>query len=155
MYFWIHHTGTIKESYWLLDLGVISLVPAGTRHRALTVPATDAAVPGRPSPLPPRFWNTPGRPREKLVIPSVLAPAQKRWNHRPRRVWRRAVAWVRPPVERRPPSAPRRGAAMVRRYHPSQSVVTTSGRSHRHHLHPRDLGRSPGIPPFSYSSVQE
>ena len=38
-------------------------------------------------------------------------------------------------------------------YHPSQSVVTAPGRRHRHHLHPRDLGRSPGISPFSYSSV--
>ena len=76
----------------LLDPGVVSLVPVDTRHRALTVPATDAAVPGRPSLSPPRCWSAPGRSREELLTPSVLASAQRRWNHRPRRVWRRAVA---------------------------------------------------------------
>ena len=39
--------------------------------------------PGKPSPLPPRCWNPPSRPREKLVAPSVSTLAQKRWNHRP------------------------------------------------------------------------
>ena len=53
----------------------------GTRHRALMVPATNVAVPVRPSPS--RSWSAPGRPREKLIVPSVSAPAQKRWNHRP------------------------------------------------------------------------
>ena len=56
----------MEESIELLDLGVVPLVPAGTRHRALTVPATDAAVPGKPSPSPPRYWSAPGRPKEKL-----------------------------------------------------------------------------------------
>ena len=56
----------MEGSLELLDLGVIPLVPAGTRHCALMVPATDAAVPGRPSPSPPRCWSAPGRPREKL-----------------------------------------------------------------------------------------
>ena len=143
MYLLIHHTGTVKRvtCLWnrcisryitleqLLDSGVVSLVPVDTRHRALTVPATDAAVPGRPSLSPPRCWSAPGRSREKLLTPSVLASVQRRWNHRPRRVWRRAVAWVRPPVECRRPSAPRRGAAVVRR------VPPLSERRHR----PRSL----------------
>ena len=89
------------------------------------VPATDAAVLGRPSRC---RWSAPGRPREKLhVIPSGSAPAaQKRWNQRPRRVWRWAVVWVRLPVERRRlPLAPRRGVAVVRR------VPLFSERRHR------------------------
>ena len=66
-----------------VELGVVHLVLVCTRHRALTVPDDAAAPPGKPSSLLPRCWNTPSRPREKLVAPSVSAQAQKRWNHRP------------------------------------------------------------------------
>ena len=181
MYLQIHHTGTVKRviCLWnscisryitlerLLDPGVVSLVPADTGHRALTVPATDAAIPGRPSPLSLHRWSAPGWSREKLVILSVLASAQRCWNHRPRRVWRRAVAWVRPPVECRRPSAPRHGAAVVRRVpplserrHRPRSSSPTSSASPGPRPRPRNSSRHPAVRltlldtyPYIYKSV--
>ena len=149
MYLLIHHTGTVKSHMSLEQMylqihhtGTVTgsgcHLPCAGGHKTSRPdgpsPGTDAAVPGRPSLSPPRSWSAPGRSREKLLTPSVLASAQRRWNHRPRRVWRRAVAWVWPPVECRRPSA-----AVVRR------VPPLSERRHRHHLHPQGLGRSPGI----------
>ena len=123
-----------------------------TRHRALTVPATDAAVLGRPSLSPPRCCSAPGRSREKLLTPSVLASAQRRWNDRLRRVWRKAVAWVRPPVECRRPSAPRRGSAVVRRvpplserHHRPRSSSPTPSASPRPRPQPRNSLRHPAV----------
>ena len=100
-----------------LELGVVHLVPAGTRNHALTVPA-DAAAPPE------------SRRRCRLDVGTRLADRERSWSFlrsRPGRrrvgttapgVWRRSVAWVRPPVERRLPSAHRRGAAVVRRVPP-------------------------------------
>ena len=119
-----------------VELGVVHLVPACTRHRALTVPA-DAAAPPE------------SRRRCCLDVGTRLADRERSWSlprSRPWRrsvgttapgVWRWTVAWVRPPVERRPPSAPRRRAAMVRR------VPPLSERRHR----PRSSSPTPFATP--------
>ena len=119
-----------------VELGVVHLVLVCTRHRALTVPA-DAAAPPE------------SRRRCRLDVGTRLADRERSWSlprSRPRRrsvgttapgVWRWTVAWVRPPVERRPPSAHRRGAAMVRRVPPL---------SERHHR-PRSSSPTPSATP--------
>ena len=107
---------------------------------------------GKPSPLPPPCWNTPGRSREKLVVPSVSAPAQKRWNHHP---WSLAMdsglGSASGGASTSIGSSSRRsngaeGTTPLRASSPPPVVVTAPGRRHRHHLNPRGLGRSPGIP---------
>ena len=131
MYLQIHHTGTVTGSGCRLPCagGHETSRPDGPSHRRRS-PRKAVAVAAS-------LLSAPGRSREKLLTPSVLASAQRRWNHRPRRVWRRAGAWVRPPVECRHPSAPRRGAAVVRRVPPL---------SERRH-HPRSSSPTPSASP--------
>ena len=99
----------------------------------------------QPTPQPPLE----SRRRCCLDVGTRLADRERSWSlprSRPRRrsvgttapgVWRWTVAWVRPPVERRPPSAHRRGAAMVRRVPPL---------SERHHR-PRSSSPTPSATP--------
>ena len=93
---------SVSRNYWnnecvsgTTGTVVIHPVPVDTRHLASTNPAKDAAVPtdDRRRRLD-VGWRQPG---VKLVTLSVSAPAERRWSHHSRRVWRRAVAWFQPP----------------------------------------------------------
>ena len=160
-YLQIHHIGTVERvvCLWnrcisryitlerLLDPGVVSLVPADTGHRALTVPATDAAIPV-------------GRRRCRFIVGVHQVDRERNWSFS--RFWhRRRGAETTAPEESSEgqwPGFGLRWSVDVHRllaaaqqwcggYHPSQSVVTAPGRRHRHHRHSRGLGRGPGIPP--------
>ena len=74
----------------LLDLGVVSLVPPGTRHRALTVPAHAAA----PPPPPP----SESRRRCRLDVGTRLADRERSWLF-PRFRHRRRSAGTTAPEE--------------------------------------------------------
>ena len=129
-----------------LELGVVHLVPAGTRNHALTVPA-DAAAPPE------------SRRRCRLDVGTRLADRERSWSFPRSRHRRRSVGTTTPEEsgEGQWPGFGLRWSVDFLRlivaaqqwcggYHPSQSVVTAPGRRHRHPSQPRGLGRSPGIP---------
>ena len=111
-------------------------VPNVNRNPALMNPSTDAAdAPGGRCRRLEVGCRWPG---EKLLTLSVSAPAERRWSHRPRRVWRRAVAWFQPPEEGRRPSASRNRGSMVRRVPPLAE--------RRHRLRPKTPAPSARYP---------